>query len=58
MKVAIRKHFVDFLAIAGLALLGLGVAVYLLSQQDFRFPLVEATPKKIEIGRASCRERV
>jgi phospholipid/cholesterol/gamma-HCH transport system substrate-binding protein len=49
VKVAIRKHFVDFLAIAGLALLGLGVTVYLLSQQDFRFPLVEATPKKIEI---------
>jgi len=55
VKVAIRKHFVDFLAIAGLALLGLGVAVYLLSQQDFRFPLVEATPKKIEIELANAQ---
>ena len=55
MKVAIRKHFRDFLAIAGLALVGLGVAVYILSQQDFRFPLVEATPKKIEIELANAQ---
>jgi phospholipid/cholesterol/gamma-HCH transport system substrate-binding protein len=55
VKVAIRKHFVDFLAIAGLALLGLGVTVYLLSQQDFRFPLVEATPKKIEVELANAQ---
>jgi phospholipid/cholesterol/gamma-HCH transport system substrate-binding protein len=49
MKVAIKKHLVDFLAIAGLAILGIAVAVYLLSQQDFRFPLVEAKPKHIQI---------
>jgi phospholipid/cholesterol/gamma-HCH transport system substrate-binding protein len=49
VRVAIKKHLVDFLAIAGLALLGLAVAVYLLSQQDFRFPLVEAKPKQINI---------
>lgn len=55
MKLAIRKHWVDFLAIAGLALLGLAVAVYLLSQQDFRFPLVEKTPKKIEIELANAQ---
>jgi phospholipid/cholesterol/gamma-HCH transport system substrate-binding protein len=55
VKLAIRKHWVDFLAIAGLALLGVGVTVYLLSQQDFRFPLVEATPKKIEIELANAQ---
>ena len=49
MKLAIRKHWGDFLAIAGLALLGLAVAVYILSQQDLRFPLVEEKPKQIEI---------
>ena len=49
MRVAIKKHLVDFLAIAGLALLGVAIAVYLLSQQDFRFPLVEAKPKTIQI---------
>ncbi len=49
MKVAIKKHLIDFLAIAGLAILGVAIAVYLLSQQDFRFPLVEAKPKRISI---------
>jgi phospholipid/cholesterol/gamma-HCH transport system substrate-binding protein len=49
VKVAIKKHLVDFLAIAGLALLGIAIAVYLLSQQDFRFPLVEAKPKQIRV---------
>ena len=55
MKLAIRKHWVDFLAIAGLALLGVAVTVYLLSQQDFRFPLIEATPKRIEIELANAQ---
>ncbi|MEA2409384.1 MAG: phospholipid/cholesterol/gamma-HCH transport system substrate-binding protein [Thermoleophilaceae bacterium] len=55
MKLAIRKHWVDFLAIFGLAVIGLGVTVYLLSQQDFRFPLVEKTPKKIEIELANAQ---
>ena len=49
MKLAIKKHWIDFLAIAGLAIVALAIAVYLLSQQDFRFPLVEATPKRIQI---------
>ena len=47
MKLAIRKHFGSFLAIIGLFVLGLAVATYILSQQDFRFPLVEETPKRI-----------
>jgi phospholipid/cholesterol/gamma-HCH transport system substrate-binding protein len=55
VKLAIRKHFVDFLAIAGLAVLGVAIAVYILSQQDLRFPLVEAKPKHIEIELANAQ---
>ena len=49
MKLAIKKHWVDFLAIAGLAVIGVAIAVYILSQQDLRFPLVEKSPKRIEM---------
>ena len=49
MKTAIRKHLFDFLAVVGVFLLGLAVAVYILSQQDFRFPLVESNPKRIAV---------
>jgi phospholipid/cholesterol/gamma-HCH transport system substrate-binding protein len=55
VRVAIKKHLVDFLAIAGLALLGVGIGVYILSQQDLRFPLVEAKPKHIEIELANAQ---
>jgi phospholipid/cholesterol/gamma-HCH transport system substrate-binding protein len=55
VRLAIRKHLVDFLAIAGLAVLGLGVAVYILTQQNLRFPLVEASPKHIEIELANAQ---
>jgi phospholipid/cholesterol/gamma-HCH transport system substrate-binding protein len=55
VRVAIKKHLVDFLAIAGLALIGVGIAIYLLSQQDFRFPLVEPTPKHISIELANAQ---
>jgi hypothetical protein len=37
----IRKHWLDFLAIAGLAILGVAIGVYILSQQSLRFPLVQ-----------------
>jgi phospholipid/cholesterol/gamma-HCH transport system substrate-binding protein len=49
VKLAIKKHWVDFLAIAGLAIVGMAIAVYILSQQDLRFPLVEEKPKQIEL---------
>jgi phospholipid/cholesterol/gamma-HCH transport system substrate-binding protein len=49
MMVAIRKHLRDFLAVLGLLVLGLAVAVYILSQQEFRFPLVEEQPKKVAL---------
>ena len=38
MTTAIKKHLVDFLAIVGLLVLGVGIALYILSQQDVRFP--------------------
>jgi phospholipid/cholesterol/gamma-HCH transport system substrate-binding protein len=47
VKVAIRKHLFDFLAVLGLFVIGVAVAAYILSQQDFRFPLIEDTPKKV-----------
>jgi phospholipid/cholesterol/gamma-HCH transport system substrate-binding protein len=52
---AIRKHWRDFLAIAGLAILGVAIAVYILSQQDLRFPLVEEKPKQVEIELANAQ---
>jgi phospholipid/cholesterol/gamma-HCH transport system substrate-binding protein len=55
VKVAIKKHLVDFLAIAGLAVLGVSIAIYILSQQDVRFPLVEAKPKHIEVELANAQ---
>jgi phospholipid/cholesterol/gamma-HCH transport system substrate-binding protein len=55
VRVAIRKHLIDFLAIAGLAVVAAAIAVYILSQQDFRFPLVEASPKHIEIELANAQ---
>ena len=55
MRTAIRKHLVDFLAIVGLLILGVATAVYILSQQDLRFPLVEDTPKKLEVELANAQ---
>jgi phospholipid/cholesterol/gamma-HCH transport system substrate-binding protein len=55
VKVAIKKHLVDFLAIAGLALVGVAIAVYILSQQDLRFPLVEKSPKRIQMELANAQ---
>lgn len=49
MMLAIRKHLWEVLAVFGLFLLGLAVAVYILSQQDLRFPLVEAKPKRVAL---------
>jgi phospholipid/cholesterol/gamma-HCH transport system substrate-binding protein len=49
VRTAIRKHIFDFLAVLGVFVLGLAVTVYILSQQDFRFPLVESKPKRIAV---------
>jgi phospholipid/cholesterol/gamma-HCH transport system substrate-binding protein len=55
VKLAIRKHLRDFLGIAGLVVLGVAIAVYILSQQNLRFPLVEASPKHISIELSSAQ---
>ena len=49
MIFAIRKHWKDFLAIFGMAIIGLAIGVYILNQQSLRFPLVQEKPKQIEI---------
>ena len=49
MKLAIQKHIWEVLAVLGLFVLGIAVATYILSQQDFRFPLVEAKPKRVAL---------
>jgi phospholipid/cholesterol/gamma-HCH transport system substrate-binding protein len=49
MRHAIKTHLRDFLVVLGLLVLGVGIAGYLLSQQRFRFPLLEDEPKRVEI---------
>jgi phospholipid/cholesterol/gamma-HCH transport system substrate-binding protein len=44
-----RKHFREVLAVIGLIVLALVVAVYILSAQSLRFPLVEDSPKRISV---------
>jgi phospholipid/cholesterol/gamma-HCH transport system substrate-binding protein len=44
-----RKHIREVLAVIGLVVLALVVAVYILSSQSLRFPLVEDSPKHISV---------
>jgi phospholipid/cholesterol/gamma-HCH transport system substrate-binding protein len=44
-----RKHFREVLAVIGLIVLALAVAVYILSSQGLRFPLVGDSPKRISV---------
>jgi len=44
-----RKHWREVVAVAGLIVLALAVAIYILSAQGFRFPLVEESPKHITV---------
>ncbi|HEV2723873.1 MAG TPA: MlaD family protein [Thermoleophilaceae bacterium] len=55
MRRAIRKHLTDFLLIAGMFVLGLGVAGYILSNQRLRFPLVEDKPFKLKVELADAQ---
>jgi phospholipid/cholesterol/gamma-HCH transport system substrate-binding protein len=48
VKVAIRKHLGDFLAILALFILALGIAGYILSQQRLKFPVVQEKPFEIK----------
>ncbi len=49
MRRVIRKHLTDFLLIAGMFVVGLGVAGYILSNQRLRFPLVEEKPFNLKV---------
>jgi phospholipid/cholesterol/gamma-HCH transport system substrate-binding protein len=49
MRLAIRKHLREVLAVIGLILLALVVGVYILSAQSLRFPFVEESPKHIAV---------
>jgi phospholipid/cholesterol/gamma-HCH transport system substrate-binding protein len=49
VKLAIKNHLTDFLAVLGLLAIAVGVGGYILSQQRLRFPLVEDTPKRVKI---------
>jgi phospholipid/cholesterol/gamma-HCH transport system substrate-binding protein len=49
---AIRKHLGDFVALAVLALIGIGVGAYILANQESRprVPLLEEKPYKIQVA--------
>ncbi len=49
MKRTIRKHLRDFLAILGLAVIGLAVGAYILSNQRLRFPFIEEKPFVVKV---------
>jgi len=55
VTLAIRKYLGPFLAVIALMLLALGVATYILSQQNFRFPLVEEGPHRVQAVLESAR---
>ncbi len=46
---AVKKHWREVAAVAGLVVLALAVAVYILNAQHMRFPLVEESPKHITV---------
>lgn len=48
MRVAIRKHLSDMLALVVLAAIGLGTAYYILQEQGFRIPVIEPAPFEIK----------
>jgi phospholipid/cholesterol/gamma-HCH transport system substrate-binding protein len=48
MKKAIRDHARDFAAIIALTVVAAGVVGYILSNQRFRFPVIEEGPKKVQ----------
>ena len=50
MTRVIRKHLRDFLALTALIVVGIGVGVYIISQQEARpyFPIVEQSPYEVK----------
>lgn len=49
MKHALKTHITELLAVLGLLVLAAGIGGYILSQQRFRFPLIEDQPKVVEV---------
>ena len=49
MKHAVKTHITELLAVLGLLVLAAGIGGYILSQQRFRFPLIESRPKVVEV---------
>jgi phospholipid/cholesterol/gamma-HCH transport system substrate-binding protein len=48
MATAIRKHLRDFIAVAGLILVGLAVTVYIVEKQRLRIPVFEEKPFELK----------
>ncbi|HKG36503.1 MAG TPA: MlaD family protein [Solirubrobacterales bacterium] len=48
MATTIRKHLRDFLAVAGLAILALGITYYLIQNQRLRLPILEEKPFQLK----------
>ncbi|MGI8559600.1 MAG: MlaD family protein [Solirubrobacteraceae bacterium] len=48
MRRAISKYASNFAAVIALAAIAIGVAAYILPQQRFRFPFIDATPFKLK----------
>jgi phospholipid/cholesterol/gamma-HCH transport system substrate-binding protein len=49
MRHAIRSHLRDFLAVLGVLVIGVAAGVTILSNQGFRFPLLDEQPKRIQV---------
>jgi phospholipid/cholesterol/gamma-HCH transport system substrate-binding protein len=45
---AIRKHMTDFIAVAGLIVIGLAITVYILEEQRLRIPIFEEKPFELK----------
>jgi phospholipid/cholesterol/gamma-HCH transport system substrate-binding protein len=55
VKRAIKNHLVDFLAVLGLVLIAGAIAIYILDQQRFRFPLFGDDPKVVRVELESAQ---
>ena len=55
MKRAIKNHLVDFLATLGLVLIAGAIAIYILDQQRFSFPLFGDDPKLVQVELATAQ---
>jgi phospholipid/cholesterol/gamma-HCH transport system substrate-binding protein len=48
MATAIRKHLRDFIAVAGLIVIALGITVYIIQEQRLRIPVLEERPFELK----------